>query len=103
MPVYPGNAAALLLQWPRHVAGGAADVQNARVGRDPLEGKRVWTFKRELRLIQRVQYAARSEIVFSIIQDAEVLRSRQQRRLDDVPRVPNPVHVTDLVAVIGRD
>jgi len=96
------HAAALGLERLAHVAAGAADVEHARAARHGIEamvcglGKSSWADR-------SVGDGARRAVVLAVVEQVHLLGARAGGRDHDVGRVAQPVHVADLVAVIGRD
>ncbi len=82
-------------------AAGAPEVEDARAGPDGRDRQRVRALVPELGLVLVV--VAAPDVELALVQEAEVLRARLQRRARHVRGVLHAVDVADLVAVVRRD
>src|ERR1035438_9752242 len=94
------DLAVLVLEGARHVPGGTPHIDHLRPWLDACQGERVGAFEAPLGLVEEV-HSAGGDVEVTLIEDAEVLRPRQERTFHHVPRVFHAVDVADLVAVIG--
>src|SRR5207244_2599314 len=85
-------------------AAGAPEVENSRARLDQLERDRLRTFEAELRHVPAVaETLLRLHVELTGVEKAHLLKACLRDGLDHVPAVLHSIHVTDLVAVIGRD
>src|SRR5262249_48865707 len=97
-----GDAALLApLQHRADISAGAAEIENARARRHELDRRGVRTLVLELWFVMRVRTRRGRAVESSIVEQPQLLRTREQYRSGHVPRVLHAVDPADLVAVIG--
>src|ERR1035438_678590 len=94
------DLAVFVLEGARHIPGGAPHIDHLRPWLDACQGQSVRTFEAPLGLVEEV-HSGGGDVEVPLVEDAQVLRPRQERTFHYVPRVFHAVDVADLVAVIG--